>query len=122
MRVQQRSRVAAIAEQIGSELMPDNAVWRNRFTVASASSSSVYTVAQRHTDGVWGCSCPGWRHHRKCKHLTDILSRLAALPVPAREMDPEVAAMLLSARTAHLDLDGCRAVRAPRMSGRMVDL
>lgn len=71
--------VAGIAEKIGSSLMPDNAVWMNRFTVKSKSSSSVYTVAQRRTDGVWGCSCPGWKHYRHCKHLTDILGRLAAL-------------------------------------------
>lgn len=72
--------IAKIATQIGSSLMPDNAQWMNRFTVKSTSSSSVYTVAQRRTDGLWGCSCRGWTTHRNCKHLSDILGRLSRVP------------------------------------------
>lgn len=118
-----RSQVAAIAAQIGSELMPDNKVWTNRFTVKSTSSSSVYTVAQRRTDSVWGCSCRGWTHHRKCKHLTDVLRRLAAVAETAKgELDSAVLSMLASARTAYLDLDGdVRAVTRPTMPGRQLD-
>ncbi len=117
-----RSQVAEIAAQIGSELMPDNAVWTNRFSVKSTSSSAVYTVAQRKTDNVWGCSCRGWTHHRHCKHLTDILSRLAALPVPAQRLEPAVKKMLDSARNAYLDLDVKPIAVKHRMATRKLDL
>jgi hypothetical protein len=74
-----RVQAAEIAAQIGSGLMPDNDQWTNRFTVQSSTSSAVYVVAQRRSDGVWGCSCRGWIHYRHCRHLTDILRRLARL-------------------------------------------
>ncbi len=83
----QREQVAAIAAQIGSSVMPDNAGWVNRFSVQSDSSDRVYTVAQRRTDGTWGCSCPGWRHHRNCKHESRILARLAQLATVAPATD-----------------------------------
>ena len=101
-----RTSVAEIADQIGSSLMPDNQQWTNRFTVKSQTSETVYVVAQRRTDSVWGCGCPGWRHHRRCKHVTDILKRLSALPPESLDLDPRVLAMLESARTAYLDLVG----------------
>ena len=118
-----RNQVEQIAEQIGSSLMPDNKVWTNRFTVGSRTSSAVYTVAQRRTDGVWGCSCRGWIHHRHCKHLTDILRRLAKVAETAKgELDAAVLAMLASARTAYLDLEEeARAVTRPTMPGRQLD-
>jgi hypothetical protein len=117
-----RPQVAKIAAQIGSSLMPDTDQWVNRFTVNSTSSSSVYTVSQRRSNGVWGCSCPGWRHHRKCKHLTDILRRLANLPA-AQKFEPAVLEMLASARTAYLDLGAPRAVRTPTvLTHRELDL
>lgn len=116
MNTTERNQVATIAAQIGSSLMPDNQVWVNRFTVRSTSSSSVYTVAQRRTDGVWGCSCRGWTHYRHCKHLTDILRRLAAFK--QEQLTPAVLQLLLSARAAYLDLEvtplrvkQCKAVR-----------
>lgn len=100
--------VATIAAQIGSSLMPDNEQWMNRFTVKSSSSSSIYTVAQRRADGVWGCSCRGWIHYRHCKHLTDILGRLARIPtlavheVPAGDEEfSNVIDILASARAAY---------------------
>jgi hypothetical protein len=100
--------VATIAAQIGSSLMPDNQQWMNRFTVKSTSSSSVYTVAQRRSDGVWGCSCRGWTHYRHCKHLTDILFRLARIPTLAVHETPagdgeisNVIDILASARAAY---------------------
>jgi hypothetical protein len=118
-----RPQVAKIAAQIGSSLMPDNDQWVNRFTVNSTSSSSVYTVSQRRSNGVWGCSCPGWRHHRKCKHVTDILRRLANLPAAAQQFEPAVLEMLASARTAYLDLGAPQPVRTPTvLTHRELDL
>lgn len=99
-----RDQVARVAADIGSSLMPDNSQWMNRFTVESTSSSRVYTVAQRRSDNVWGCSCPAWINRRHCKHLDDILGRLAKLTA-FDVTDPAVLDMLRSARTAYLDLD-----------------
>jgi hypothetical protein len=117
-----RAQVELIATQIGSSLKPDNRDYTNRFTVKSTSSSSVYLVSQRQGSGQWCCSCPGWIHHRKCKHLKDILSRLAALPVPAKVLDAGVLAMLASARTAYLDLDGPKPVNVRMTADRVLDL
>ena len=90
------------------------------FTVESTSSSSVYTVAQRRTDGVWGCSCRGWTHYRHCKHLTDILGRLAQLEA---SVDGPALQMLRSARMAFLDLDKAIPVAAPvHRTHRHIDL
>ena len=50
--------------------LPDNDQWTNRFEVRSETSNRVYTIAQHKTKKHWGCSCPGWKAHRKCKHLT----------------------------------------------------
>ena len=120
---QNRAQVAKIAAQIGSSLMPDSDQWVNRFTVKSQSSKAVYTVAQRRTDGVWGCSCPGWRHHRKCKHLTDILHRLATLSSQVQmKLDSAALEMLKSARTAYLDFGEAAPLAAPRLAGRQLDL
>lgn len=52
--------------------LPDNAVWTSRFEIRSQTSNRIYIVAQRKSDGLWGCSCPGWKAHRKCKHLREI--------------------------------------------------
>jgi hypothetical protein len=113
--------VETIAAQIGTGTMPDNDQWTNRFTCHSRSSSAVYTVAQRKTSGEWGCSCPGWTRHvdakgrRKCKHLTDILQRLAAHNVLADAVaaegsaaPPSVVTMLSSAQSAYDLLGGIR--------------
>lgn len=100
-----RDQVAQVAADIGTSLMPDNDRWTNRFTIKSTTSKTkFYTVAQRRADGVWGCSCPSWINRRHCKHLVDILSRLAEVSV-SKFTDPETKQMLLSARTAFLDLD-----------------
>lgn len=66
------SNALAIAKKIDATLLPDNQQWQNRFEIKSASSSRLYTVAQRKTDHTWGCSCPGWKRHRNCKHLTTL--------------------------------------------------
>jgi hypothetical protein len=119
-----REQVAQIAAQIGSSLMPDSTQWRNRFTVNSTSSSAVYTVAQRRTDAVWGCSCRGWTHYRRCKHLAEILGRLAVLAEQSQaDLDESALAILRSARTAYLDLDESIRVASPvPKAARYLDL
>ena len=44
--------------------------WINRTEIKSETSSRVYVVSQHATKRHWGCSCPGWKAHRRCKHLT----------------------------------------------------
>jgi hypothetical protein len=117
--------IAAVAAQIGSTLLADNAQWHHRFQVKSKTSSSLYTIAQRCSDDTWGCSCPGWRHHRQCKHLTDVLSRLAGVAsTNARDYDQMTQNVLSSARRAYLDLDlgPAKKVATPAIAGRVVDL
>ena len=52
-----------------SSRLPDNDQWTNRFKIKSQSSNRVYVVAQNKGKRHFGCSCPGWIHHRNCKHL-----------------------------------------------------
>ena len=61
-----------IANNTDLEILPDNAQWKNRFEIKSESSNRIYVIAQRKTDSSWGCSCPGWKRHRTCKHLKTI--------------------------------------------------
>lgn len=56
----------------GSKPLPENAQWKNRFEIRSASSNRVYIVAQNKDSGHWGCSCPGYLSNRKCKHLISV--------------------------------------------------
>lgn len=63
--------------------LEDNDQWQHRFEVRSESSNRIYIVSQHKTKKHWGCSCPGWRRFRKCKHL-------AALDLPAHEQPHEV--------------------------------
>jgi hypothetical protein len=108
--------VAAIAGSIGSSVEPDNAQYINRFTVPSTSSSAVYLVSQRRSSGEWCCSCPSWKFQvkkgRGCKHLTDILQRLAAHAVLDSAVNAQssvadgVAQMLASAKDAYSMLGG----------------
>jgi hypothetical protein len=116
--------IAAVASQIGSTLLPDNGQWTNRFQVKSLSSSSLYTIAQRRSDHTWGCSCPGWRNHRRCKHLTDVLQRLAAVAISATAsaFDQATLKMLASARTAYLDLSPAKEITIPTAKGRVLEL
>lgn len=67
----------------GTNTLPDWKGWTNRFEVRSETSGRVYVVSQNERHRHWGCSCPGWRTHRKCKHLT-------ALALPAHERPHEV--------------------------------
>ena len=55
-----------------SNILPDNAQWMNRFEIHSSSSNRVYIIAQHKVHKHIGCSCPGWRRYRKCKHLIDL--------------------------------------------------
>ncbi len=63
------SNLPTLYRPAGSVTLPDNAQWENRFEVRSASSDRVYIVSQHKTKRHWGCSCPGWKAHRNCKHL-----------------------------------------------------
>ena len=49
--------------------LPDNDQWQHRFTIESESSNRLYTIAQNKNKKHWGCSCPGYKRFRKCKHL-----------------------------------------------------
>lgn len=71
--------LVAFANRHGVDLLPDNRDWTNRFEIRSSSSSRLYTVAQRKSDGTWGCSCPGWKTRRSCKHLTSMMPALRQL-------------------------------------------
>ena len=62
----------AIRTAIQEHGLPDKGQWVNRFEVRSESSDRVYVIAQHKTGRHWGCSCPGWKRHRKCKHLTAV--------------------------------------------------
>lgn len=62
-----------------NEKLPDNKLWKNRFEIRSESSDRVYIVSQNITKGHMGCSCPGWRRYRTCKHLS-------ALGLPGHEV------------------------------------
>ena len=55
-----------------SLVLPDNDQWENRFEIHSETSDRVYVVAQHKKKRHWACSCPGWKRHRKCKHLMAI--------------------------------------------------
>ncbi len=115
-----RSTVEKIAKQIGSTLLDDSDKWMNRFQIRSGSSDRLYVIAQQRADGAWGCSCPGWTHHRKCKHLTDVLGRLAGV---ADQYDH--LAMMVSARTAYLILDEPATKSVKKVApakGRVLDL
>lgn len=71
-----KQALVAFANAHGIEVLPDNAQWMNRFEIRSETSSRVYTVAQRKSDRSWGCSCPGWKSRRNCKHLTSMMPSL----------------------------------------------
>ena len=70
--------LATIARDFGGEVLPDNERWKNRIEIRSESSSRLYTVAQNKANLTWGCSCPGWKRWRNCKHLETMVPALAA--------------------------------------------
>lgn len=63
--------------------LPDTDQWQLRFEVESETSNRVYVVAQNKKKKHWGCSCPGWRRNRICKHLE-------ALGIPGKEQPFEI--------------------------------
>jgi hypothetical protein len=63
--------------------LPDLEQWQFRFNVQSETSDRLYTIAQHKTKKHWGCSCPGWKAHRTCKHLK-------ALNIPGHEKPYEI--------------------------------
>jgi len=42
-----------------SVVLPDNAQWKNRFQIHSATSDSVYTIAQNKSAGFWVATARG---------------------------------------------------------------
>ena len=81
-----RTALALVAKRTGSDLLPDNEQWSNRLQVRSETSTRLYVVAQRKSDGSFGCSCMGWKRHRKCKHLdtmVPLLERAGRAEMPA---------------------------------------
>lgn len=66
-----------------SLILPDTDQWQFRFQVESESSNRLYVVSQNKKKRHWACSCPGWKRHRSCKHLT-------ALRLPNHEQPFEV--------------------------------
>lgn len=59
----------ALANMIAESTLSDNKQWTNRFEIRSETSDRLYIIAQHKANRHWGCSCPGWRRHRNCKHL-----------------------------------------------------
>lgn len=55
-----------------SPILADERDWENRFEIRSETSDRIYIVSQHKTKRHWGCSCPGYRIHRKCKHLNTL--------------------------------------------------
>lgn len=55
----------------GAIALPDVGEWQNRFEIRSEISNRVYVISRNKKTMKWGCSCPGWITHRKCKHLLD---------------------------------------------------
>ena len=51
--------------------LPDNAQWEMRFEIRSESSNRLYIIARNKKSKKWGCSCPGYKRFRHCKHLND---------------------------------------------------
>jgi hypothetical protein len=68
--------IITVARQLGATVLPPNDQWINRLQIRSESSSRLYIVAQRRTSGEWGCSCPGWKAHKHCKHLKEMVPLL----------------------------------------------
>lgn len=78
--------MSGIVKYEGHELafLPDHGAWTHRFEVGSDTSDRVYRVAYNKATRTWGCSCPGWITHRRCKHLSrldgaDVLKKILEL-------------------------------------------
>jgi len=71
--------IVTVAKQLGAVVLPENDQWINRLQIKSENSSRLYIVAQRKTSGEWGCSCPGWKAHKHCKHLRTMMPALLSV-------------------------------------------
>jgi len=70
--------ISLVVKQSGAKILPDNSTWQHRMEIKSQSSSRLYVVAQNKANDIWGCSCPGWKAHRNCKHLKTMKPMLAS--------------------------------------------
>lgn len=68
----------------GAVFFADDRGWTNRMEFQSE-SGKFYVVSQHAAGRYWGCSCTGWRTHRKCKHLTEL-----GLPNGARPFEATI--------------------------------
>jgi hypothetical protein len=74
-----REQSGALTIRVPAESrLPEGPQWTNRFEIKSGSSDRKYIISQNKAHRHWGCSCPGWRTHRTCKHL-------AAIGLPPKE-------------------------------------
>ena len=64
-------------------VLPSDAQWENRFEIRSETSDRIYVIAQNKQGRWWGCSCPGWKRHRTCKHLNAVGLPAAQKPFEA---------------------------------------
>lgn len=71
-----------------SRVEPDDARYKNKFHVNSASSNSVYRISYDAADGAgwWTCRCRGNISHGHCKHLTSIGLRPTRFDIMARRV------------------------------------
>lgn len=46
----------------------DSGQWENAIEI-TGSTGNIYKVSQHKKGRYWGCSCPGWKSRKKCKHL-----------------------------------------------------
>lgn len=53
-------------------MLPDTDQWQLRFNIESATSNRLYVISQHKKRKHWGCSCPGWKRNRNCKHLRSV--------------------------------------------------
>jgi hypothetical protein len=70
------SIIERVAREVGATVLPDNAQWEMRLEIDSETSTRVYTVARNKANKTWGCSCPGWKSRRTCKHLNAMVPQL----------------------------------------------
>lgn len=69
----------------GTVMLPDVDQWQFRFPVRSETSERLYIISQNKKKGHWGCSCPGYRIYRSCKHLTAV-----GLPGHEQPFEPRI--------------------------------
>lgn len=86
------SQLQLAPEEMIHGRLEDNATHTHRFQIFSESSSRIYVVAKARRDGQWQCSCPGWIHHRNCKHLKALVPLLKAWDREADKAKKELSA------------------------------